>query len=163
MAVYMVRDGRDSLISFFHCSTTRNGVDMSFEEWFDLYCRRWYRPRWHDHVESWLAKGREELGTSLMVPKLEDLKTDPVRHVGRVADFLGLNPNHSAIHHAVEMASLDQARKREAKVFGNLPNENQSSYPGGRTGQYQDYLQGDMYDRFIQPYERALSLAGYEI
>jgi hypothetical protein len=161
-AVYVVRDGRDAIVSYYHYLTTRNGVEMPFEDWFDLYTRRWYGPRWHDHVESWLTKGKQKLGAALMVPKLEDLKTDPVRHVGRVADFLGLNPNHSAIHHAVEKASLDQARKREAKVFGNLPNENQSSYPGGRTGQYQDYLQGDMYDRFMRISECALTLAGYK-
>ena len=162
-AVYMVRDGRDSLISFFHYSTARNGIDMSFAEWFDLYCRRWYGPRWHDHVESWLAKGKEELGTSLMVLKFEDLKTDPIGCVGQAADFLGLGaPSLPAIHHAVQMASLDQARKREARVFGNLQNGNQSFYRGGRTGQFQDFLQGDMYDRFMRISGCALTLAGYK-
>lgn len=161
-AVYVVRDGRDSLVSFYHYSTTRNGIDMPFEEWFDLYCRRWYGPRWHDHVESWLTKGKQKLGAALMVLRFEDLKADPVGHVGQVADFLGLNPNHSAIHHAVEMASLDQARKREARAFGRLQSEDQSFYRGGRTGQYQDYLQGDMYDRFMRISECALTLAGYK-
>ena len=160
-AVYVVRDGRDSLISFYHYSTTRNGIDMPFEEWFDLYCRRWYGSRWHDHVESWLTSGKETLGAALMVLKFEDLKTDPVGQVGQVAEFLGLNLNHSAIHHAVEMASLDQARKREARVFGRLQNEDQSFYRGGRIGQYQEYLRGDLYDRFMRMSGRALALAGY--
>lgn len=160
-AVYMVRDGRDSLVSFYHYSTTRNGINMPFDEWFDLYCRRWYGPRWHEHVESWLIKGEEKLGAALMVLKFEDLKADPVEQVHLVTDFLGLDADHRAIHHALEMASLEQARRREARTFGRLQSEDQSFYRGGRTGQYHDYLRGDMYDRFMRLSGRALSLAGY--
>lgn len=160
-AVYVVRDGRDSLVSFYHYSTTRNGIDMPFDEWFDLYCRRWYGPRWHDHVGSWLTKGNEGLGVALMVLRFEDLKADPVGRVHQVMDFLGLATDHEAIQHAIEMASLDEARKREERVFGYLQNEHQSFYRSGRTGQYQEYLRGDLYDRFMRMSGGALALAGY--
>ena len=160
-AVYVLRDGRDSLVSFYHYSTTRNGINMPFETWFNLYCRRWYGPRWHDHVEGWLTRGTEKLGGALMVLRFEDLKADPVNRVQQVTDFLGLRASQQAIQRAVEMASLDQVRKREARLFGDLSNDNQSFYRGGGTGQYQHYLQGHLYDEFIRISTRALSLAGY--
>lgn len=160
-AVYVVRDGRDAIVSFYHYSTTRNGIEMPFEEWFALYTRRWYGPRWHDHVESWLTKGREKLGASLMVMRFEDLKGDPIGLVREVADFLGLPTEQRAIAHAVEMASLEQARKREAKVFGDIQNKDQSFYRGGSTGQYQEYLRGKTYDTFMRMSGDALALLDY--
>lgn len=160
-AVYVVRDGRDAVVSFFHYSTTRNGVQMPFNEWFDLYSSRWYGPRWHDHVESWLTRGRQQLGENLMVVKFEELKDRPLDQVQHVADFLDLPSSQEAIAHALEMASIEKAREREARVLGKLENTNQSFYRGGRTGQYGDYLQGNRYERFMNMSATAMSLAAY--
>lgn len=161
-AVYLVRDGRDSLVSFYHYTTTRNGLNIPFKTWFDLYCLRWYGPRWHDNVESWLIGGRGKLGDRLLVVKFEDLKADPVGHVREIADFLGLPSRLDLVSRAVEMARIERAREREARVVGPLDDSNKSFYRGGRTGQYQDYLVDSMYDRFMSMSSRALSLAGYD-
>lgn len=161
-AVYVVRDGRDAVVSFFHYSTTRNGVQIPFNKWFELYSRRWYGPRWHDHVESWLTRGRKQLGENLMVVKFEDLKDRPLDQVQHIADFLGLPSSHDLIAHAIDMASIEKAREREARVFGKLEDNDQSFYRGGRTGQYRDYLQGNLYERFLNMSATAMSLAAYE-
>jgi hypothetical protein len=156
-AVYVLRDGRDALISFYHYTTTRIGIDVPFARWLEFYCGRWYGPCWHDHVEGRLSAGRERLGSNLLVVKFDDLKTDPVGRVQRVADFLGLPSERDLVAHAVEMAGIEQAKKREARVFGELEDSNQSFYRGGKTGQYQDYLKGSLYDRFMGMSARAMS------
>ncbi len=161
-AVYVVRDGRDALISFYHYLTTREGIEMPFEDWFALYSRRWYGPRWHDHVESWLTRGREQLRDRLMVVKFEDLKRNPLDQVQQIADFLGLPSTRDSIAHAVEMASIEKAREREARVLGKLEDDDKSFYRGGKTGQYRDYLQGNLYERFVDMSAPAMSLAGYD-
>lgn len=161
-AVYVVRDGRDAIVSLYHHSTTRKGIEMPFEDWFSLYTRRWYGPRWHDHVESWLTRGRKQLRENLMVVKFEDLKRYPLDQVQHIADFLGLPSRRDLVAHAVEMASIEKAREREARVFGKLENTNQSFYRGGNTGQYGDYLQGHLYETFLDMSAAAMTLAAYE-
>lgn len=161
-AVFVVRDGRDAIVSYYHFTTTRIGIKVSFGKWFELYCRRWYGPRWHDNVEGWLSIGSKQLEDNLMVVKFEDLKADPLGRVQSVADFLGLPSQRDLVGHAIEMASIEQAKKREARELGNLQNNNQSFYRGGKSGQYHDYLQGKIYDRFMRMSTRAMSLAGYQ-
>jgi hypothetical protein len=153
----VLRDGRDAPISFYHYTTTRTGIDVPFARWFELYFGRWYGPRWHDHVEGWLGAGRERLGDKLLVVKFDDLKTEPVGRVQRVADFLGLPLERDLVAHAVEMASKEQGKKREARVYGELKGSNRSFYRNGKTGHYQDYLKGSLCDRFMSMSARAMS------
>lgn len=162
-AVYVLRDGRDSLISFYHLSTTREKRRIPFPEWFDLYCLRAFGPRWDNHVESWLLRGKQRLGDNLLVIRFEDLKEAPVPGLQQVARFLGLRSDLESISHAVEMGSTEKARERERKERGQLDDPNASFYRGGRTGQWKDYMDDAMYSRFMQLSARALRLAGYSV
>lgn len=161
-AVYLVRDGRDSLISFYHYTTTRNGVALPFDRWFALYRKRWYGLRWHEHVEGWLTQGPQMLGNHLMIVKFEHLKAQPIDKVQEIAAFLGLDASQQAVTHAVEMASLDRAREREKKQLGAIVDPDKSFYRGGRSGQYGEHLAGKTLDQFMNMSSRALSLAGYD-
>jgi len=159
--VYIVRDGRDALVSFYHYTVTRAGRRIPFPEWFDLYCKRWYGPRWRDHVESWLDDGRKHLRDDLLVVRFEELKASTMARVQTVAEFLGLPTDIDAISRSVDMAGLERAREREKRDFGRLQNPNQSFYRGGKTGQWCDYLVDETYDRFMDMSAQALKLAGY--
>jgi hypothetical protein len=159
--VYIVRDGRDTLVSWYHYSVTREGGQVTFSEWFELYCKRWHGPRWHDNVESWLTKGKKQLEDNLLVVKFETLKASPVEEVQNIAKFLGLSTDINAIFHAVDMAKLESAREREKKVFGELTDPNQSFYRGGNVGQWSDYLSDGLYDKFMGLSKKAMKLAGY--
>lgn len=159
--IYVVRDGRDVVTSFYHYTVTRNGLQVSFPEWFDLYCQRWYGPRWHDHVESWLTKGKKRLGENLQVVKFEELKASPVACVQEVIDFLGLSANSGMISEALEMASLEQAREREKQARGSIANLDASFYRGGKSGQWQDHMDERTYRKFMRISGRAFDLADY--
>lgn len=159
--VYLVRDGRDSVVSYYHMETTRKGVKLPFPEWFDLYCVRRFGPRWDNNVESWLTRGKEHLGSNLLFVKFEEIKKDPLPHIQKISSFLNIPADDAAISHALEAASIDSARERERREKGKISDPNASFYRGGKTGQWQEYLNGAIYARFMQYSRRALSLAGY--
>jgi hypothetical protein len=159
--VYVVRDGRDSLVSFYHKEFTREGVAITFPEFFSLYNMRRFGPRWHDNVESWLTQGKEYLGDNLLIAKFEDLKKTPVPLIREIAKFLDIRADESAISHALEAASLENAREREKRENRRLDNPNASFYRGGKTGQWQEYMDDAIYAKFMKMSERAFSLAGY--
>lgn len=162
-AVYLIRDGRDSLISFYHFNITRNGKEMPFSDWFDLYCRRWYGPRWDENVESWLKIGKKKLGNNLLVKKFETLKSDPETSIREIAYFLDLPTQPKAIKNALEMASLKKAKERETRKAGPIKNPDASFYRGGKSGQWKEYMDTPIYERFIKISENAFSLAGYDV
>lgn len=159
--VYVVRDGRDSLISLYHLSTTREKREVPFSEWFDLYSARWLGPRWDDHVESWLIRGRQHLGQNLLVIRFEDLKQAPVSGLQEVAEFLGLRTNPETVSYAVDMARTEKAREREQKERGRIDNPDASFYRGGKTGQWKQYMTDSIYNKFMKFSARALNVAGY--
>jgi hypothetical protein len=160
-AVYMIRDGRDAVVSFYHYTVTREGHKIPFPDWFELYSRRWYGARWHDHIESWLNDGSKNLLDNLLVVKFEEMKENPVTCVQLITKHLGLTTDNEVISNAIEMASLGRARERERREFGDIQNPNKSFYRGGKTGQWSNYLKGNIYERFMDMSDQALRLANY--
>jgi len=159
--VYLVRDGRDSIVSFYHLETTRAGVKLPFPEWFNLYCMRRFGPRWDNNVESWLTRGKEHLVDNILIAKFEDIKENPLPNIQKITSFLNIPADEAAISRALELASIDNAREREKLEKRKLSDPNASFYRGGKTGQWQELLNGDLYDRFLKLSRRALHLAGY--
>lgn len=159
--VYLVRDGRDSVVSYYHHTTTREGQKVPFAQWFDLYCRRQYGARWNDNVEGWLTRGPQHFGDNLLIVKFEELKQTPSPYIEKIAAFLGIRADGQRIGRALEMASLENAREREKREARKLDDPNASFYRGGKTGQWHEYLNGAAYERFMDLSNRALKLAGY--
>jgi hypothetical protein len=159
--VYVVRDGRDSLVSLYHMYTNRERREMPFPAWFDHYCRRGFGPRWDNHVESWLIRGQQRLGDKLLVVRFEDLKQEPVAGLQKIAEFLGLRTDLESISWAVDMARTEKARERERAELGRIDDPNASFYRGGKTGQWKEYMDDAIYSRFMKLSARAMQLAGY--
>jgi hypothetical protein len=159
--VYLVRDGRDSIVSFYHMETTRSGISLSFPEWFNLYCLRRFGPRWDNNVESWLTHGRDYLRDNMLFVKFEELKKDPVSQIQKITSFLNMPSDEQAISRALDAASIENAREREKLEDRKFTDPNASFYRGGKTGQWRDYLDDAIYARFLRLSRRALQLAGY--
>ncbi len=162
-AVYLVRDGRDVLVSLYHMRITRPGHDqIDFAE----FCRRYFRgdlgERWEESVMSWLRRGREAMGDTLKVLRFEDLKANPARHAREIAAFLGIEADEARVEAAIEKASLQRLRESERARVGDLAPD-RSVYRGGKIGQWRDLLTGGLHDRFMSLSSTALVAAGYPI
>src|SRR4029079_11203476 len=103
-AVYLVRDGRDVLVSMYHKRITRPGHAGTID--FPEFCRRYFRgdlgDRWDQSVMSWLDRGVAEMGSSLKVLRFEDLKADVPARVADVAAFLGIDCDPARVGAALE-------------------------------------------------------------
>lgn len=160
-AVYVVRDGRASVVSYYHYLTTRKGQVMSFETFFERYMGGAYGVPWHQHVESWLGKGAPRMGDDLLVVHFEGMKANREEALARVTRFLGIEADEAAIRWAAGRASLDNARRIEAQRRGALARGDASFYRGGQGYSSDSPLQGELLARFEAASARALALAGY--
>jgi len=163
-AVYLVRDGRDVLVSYYHYRVTRRGraEEESFSEFFDRYCQGAYGHLWHENVESWLGEGRSIMGERLMQVRFEDLKQETEVVLGEIAHFLEIPTSPDQLREAIEAASLERMRKVERSRLGELANSDMSFYRGGRSGQWSDYFDTSIEQRFYAVSSNALRLAGYD-
>jgi hypothetical protein len=168
-AVYLVRDGRDVLVSRYHYRVTRRGRadEESFLQFFDRYCQGTYGQLWHQNVESWLGEGKSSMGERLMVVRFEDLKAGTETVFGEIAHFLQVPASPDQLREAVQAASLERQREIERSrwqsLWGRTPSQNESFYRGGTSGQWKDYFTPSIEQRFYEISSRALTLAGYDL
>ena len=82
--VYLVRDGRDVMVSYRHFLSALQGpIDF-----VQLVRGVGLSPcPWHEHVEAWLANPH---GADMIVVRYEDLQETPVAALQRVCAFIGL-------------------------------------------------------------------------
>lgn len=160
-AAYVVRDGRASVVSYYHYLTTRQGRDLPFEVFFDRYLEGVYGVPWHVHVEGWLGAGAARMGDDLHVVRFEEMKADREAVLASVVRFLGIEADDARIRAAAGRASIDNARKIEAARRGALASTDASFYRGGRDYSADSPLSGALLARFEEASARALGLAGY--
>jgi hypothetical protein len=119
--IYIVRDPRDVAVSNYHWELKLRSVKEGYP--IEDFVPRWMAPEfwprigsWGDHVGSWLATRQGKEGFLLL--RYEDLKKNPQRELGRVAQFLGIEANPERLNRAVELSSADNMRKIESKESG---------------------------------------------
>lgn len=163
-AVYLLRDGRDVLVSSYHYQVTRQGLgdSISFSTWFEHYLKGYYGQRWDHNVESWLITGVDQMADNLIVIKFEELRSNTQESIRSIARFLNVSGDEKRIAEAINGASIKKARQWERKYLGEIRNPNASFYRGGRIGQYTEYFSDEMMDRFLRVSYRAMRLGGYQ-
>lgn len=162
-AIYIVRDGRDVLVSFYHYTITRRGIKKRFSDWFDEYTRGLYGPLWHEHVESWLGEGREVMGANMEILVYEDIKQDSIHYFEKVCEFLQMERTRQEIVSAINDASIERAKSWESHYAkGSVLDRDQSFYRGGKTGEWKEHFSPLEYERFMKMSRIAMKMVGYE-
>lgn len=171
--VYVVRDGRDVLVSYYHYVIHRksrldqtNAPDLDFPAFFERYYQGDYHYIWHRHVESWLTRGKRALGDRMLILRFEEMKADPQALVDRVVQFIGIPADEERVAAAVQQADLDRMRAVEkqrwqAKGLG-MPDQATSFYRSGQSGNWKAYFTPELAHRFLTNSARAMELAGYQ-
>ena len=115
--IYIVRDPRDVAISYYEYNRRNRFIDDTvnldaFVERFvsgDLTSVGW--GTWAENVASWVyTRGASP---SFLLLRYMDVKSDPVRELRRVANFLNVEADTARLHRAVERSSAEHMRKLE--------------------------------------------------
>lgn len=136
-AIYLVRDPRAVLVSYFHMyRTIFNDVTTGIAEFVDEYLRngniRRYEPqitRWDRQVSTWLKRAERD-SRVLVVPYEAMVKNKPAV-LKRVLAFAGIACPDKLFDHVLERSAFAAMRKTEEE-FG------EENYPGeiGKRGRF---------------------------
>ena len=114
--IYIVRDPRDVLISYYEFQLKRRVISdaCSIEEFLPRFMRSEIEPKtgcWRDHVVSWTATRGGS--SNFLLLRYEDMLSDTPAEATKIAAFLGLDASPERIARAVALSSADRMRKLE--------------------------------------------------
>jgi hypothetical protein len=119
--IYIVRDPRDVVISHYHFEKKLKSVseDCPIEDFLPGWIEGRYWDRlgnWGDHVTSWLSTRQDS--SSFVIVRYEDLISDPVRELVKVANLLGIEATTERLARAADLSSADRMRQMESTQGG---------------------------------------------
>ncbi len=157
--VYLVRDGRDAMVSYLHYLEGVSGRPLDF-----LKLVQDEKPpfpgNWHEHVEQWLSN---PYNARMIVVRYEDLQQDPVAQLRRIADLAGFGHDEEMLEKGARAATFEAMKRREA-IFPWENPETPRDRPfvrRGKVGSHEDEMPAEARDAFMREARSAMKRAGY--
>lgn len=156
--VYLLRDGRDAMVSYYHHQAKLNRMDIDFLSMV-RNGEGLFPCKWHEHVESWLSNPFE---AEMIVITYEDLKKDTVHELRRFCEFAGIERDDLLLNSAADKTALEKMRRKEEKEVWNPQwSRNQHFVRRGQVGSYKDEMPADVLDAFLDEAGDTLQKHGY--
>ena len=164
-ALYVVRDGRDVIVSLYFHIQRITGMEASFSEFLEYYLQGFCIGAgvWHEHVANWLDSPVFATGRGLLI-RYEDMKQDVRRELRRCAEFLGADAPADRLERAAAVGDLDAMRKTEKRSALIAHREKGPQIPfvrKGIVGDWQDYFSERDLERFNNVARPAMERLGY--
>lgn len=158
-AIYIARDGRDAMVSYWHFCNQRDGTAIPFSEFIELSSKPEHSyGEWSVHVTGWMNAPLD----GKLVLRYEDLITDTAGSLRQALEFVEVEVSETAVANAVERASFNSMRKLERTKGFNLEMLKKVEFVReGKVGSWQDsFGPGDL-ERFHRFHGGCVSELGY--
>ena len=162
--IYVVRDPRDSLISYHRYMTNVGLYKASLADFVaDALGGRIFPGSWQEHVLSWTLPSSLLATKQILLLRYEDICADPEQGFAAISQAIGLPSNPQRLSRAVELTTSELMRKRET---AGLPPNIATSKPyfigGARPAQWQNVLEKESLELIRQVAGPTMARFGYE-
>lgn len=113
--IYLIRDPRDTLASYYDLTTKVGWFKGSMDEF--LASNTYGIPAWNRHVEGWIRKHWEM--SLIHCIRYEDLLIKPIETLARIYRHYGIPVEQAVFETAVERSSFKVMRENEAEYRKN--------------------------------------------
>jgi len=104
--IYIVRDGRDVMLSYFDYQRKLHGYKGNLESFSKKFMNGWLRyGTWKSNVSTWVAHTNHP---NMLLVRFEDLRSDPFSTMRGIAEFSGLTCDETQLRSAIEASSVDK-------------------------------------------------------
>ncbi len=160
--VYLLRDGRDVMVSFLHYVAALERKKLDFLE-FVTSPNSHSSCQWHEHVEAWM---QNPFGAQMLIIKYEDLLEQPVNQLERFCQFINLPRERSYLVGVAEAAQFRNLRDKEARVgFGCSDRwpADKFFFRRGVAGSHKDEMPPKVLAAFLKAAGETLQRQGYSV
>lgn len=158
--VYLVRDGRDVMVSYLHHLTALAGQVPDLQN-IVATGEGLFPSRWHEHVESWLAN---PYGAELITISYEALKKNTGAELQRLCEFAGLQRNRELLEMVASTCSFNSMREKEQKQGWDertIWPKDKAFVRRGVVGSFKDEMPPAALETFMQMSSTTLKRIGY--
>lgn len=168
LVIYLVRDPRDIALSYYHHQVKFGGFDRNYP--IQAFCHDFvkgaidaYGP-WGEHVGSWLGARRGTTG--FLLTRYEDLHSDLIHELRRIARLLDLELGQSQLEIAAGASSFSRMRELEASQ-GQAWKPLQTTDPSqpfmrsGRIGEWAEALPTECADLIWEAWSEQMIAVAY--
>lgn len=157
---YVVRDGRDATLSYFHYRKDVYGESADF----DVFLRRCLKERirygsWARNVGSWLAYRDNP---SMRIFRYEDILTDPFDVFTEILGHFDVPIDRDRIAHAVRQSSVEKVNRTFSTLHTAPGTAAFSGGSGGGKGKWETAYTDAQKDLFLRHSGAVLRELGYE-
>jgi len=150
--IYIVRDGRDVMVSYFHYLKVlreRQGRDISFEQILLEKDGLFQKKLWHEHVDAWLEN---PYGAELIMIKYEDMLNNFVGELEKICKFIGFDAPKHRLEEIKIQTAFNKMRSKEVKFGMNNPAwpKDKPFVRRGKAGSYKDEMPLKIQEYFLQ-------------
>ena len=170
--LYMVRDPRDVVVSYFHHYKTVTGSIMTIDAFVREYVEyghiRHYNPlqrRWDVQLVEWVLRAKTQ---RVKFVRYEDLLTDRPRVLREVCEFMAFQPKAERFNLAVERGTFEAMRSDEkrhgAESYPNDEMRQRGSFiRKGQAGGWREELTPDLVELIAEKCAEMMDRFGYNV
>jgi hypothetical protein len=117
--IYVVRDGRDALISYYHYLIRRSRaeserVSLSMSPGAFFSCDKLWPSPWHLHIMGWMDGLSLWQEDHYRIVRYEDLLQSPTTQLASIAQFIGLSADERSVQRAIARTTRSRLAELEA-------------------------------------------------
>ncbi|WP_176555741.1 sulfotransferase domain-containing protein [Virgibacillus ndiopensis] len=166
--IYLVRDPRDVVISYYHHFKKYYGESRDFDKFFEAFMDgKIGHGKWDTNIESWIDNQKKVKNGFLLV-KYENLLQDTTKEAHRIISFLNLDRTEQEINEAVNWASFDNMKtleqKQQSHLNGDSPivNRTMPFVREGKANKWKSVLSKEQQQQINQTFNKTLTRLGYK-
>ena len=168
--VYLVRDPRDVLVSEYYFNLKKGyiNVSVSLDQFVSRFVAGETSPygSWWENAASWIAARHGH--PAFLLVRYEDLLSDPINTLAKVAEFLAIQVDEERLKVAVERSSANRMRVLEQEQFDKWTGTRNTDKTipfvrEAKSGGWRQGLARHLTDKIETEWFPLMNLLGYEL
>ncbi|NQV18420.1 MAG: sulfotransferase domain-containing protein [Armatimonadetes bacterium] len=138
--IYIVRDGREVIISYYYHVKNIHGYKGSFEDF--IVDKNAKLREWGDHVKGWLIDNNVLDQRNILIVKYKELRSDTFSSLKKILEFIGIEVDEEIVLRAIKDSEIKRMQSIE-KQYGAPEKYANPKFTFARKG-----LSGDIEEEF---------------
>ncbi len=158
--IYLVRDGRDAMISYYHMNKAL-GLNVTLDEMI-INGKGVFPCKWHEHVHAWLEN---PYSSEILYIKYEDLLLNTKAEIKKIMAFIPLKREEEIIKRVISGCSFQHMKEKEKKWGQENRNwpRNKSFFRKGKIGTFKEEMPKHLIKFFEQEAKTELKKWNYQL
>uniref|UniRef100_A0A3P9I5E6 Sulfotransferase n=2 Tax=Oryzias latipes TaxID=8090 RepID=A0A3P9I5E6_ORYLA len=159
--VYVARNAKDNMVSFFHFDRMNKG-EPDPGEWSSFFQRfldgKMLFGSWYDHVNNWWKK--KESYSNLHYMFFEDLVENTGKEIEKLCSFLGLSPSAEEVERLSSSVQFDNMKKDKMANYSTDPDMDFKISPfmrKGKVGDWKNHFTVAQNEAFDEDYKKKMT------